>query len=165
MKNNLVDSIKNRMDQEVRYLHNGVRGTCLVADCPNDAVALDMCNAHYIRHKKNRPINTPVQKKSDGKCIECGSEIKGKGGWNRCSKHFKAARQKAIKEVLVETLGGCCQKCKGVFPLSVYDFHHVGKKDADPSYLIANGSIDAIAKEINNCVLLCANCHRIEHEK
>lgn len=152
------------MDEEVSKLHSN-RGTCKVDNCPNDAIALDMCNAHYLRYKNNRPIDKPVQKKSTGFCVECGSKIGSKGGWNKCAKHYKEARQKAIKEALVNALGGCCQKCHGIFPLAVYDFHHIGKKEADPSYLIANRSIESIANEISNCILLCANCHRIEHEK
>lgn len=165
MKSNLITAIKKRMEKEVRELHNGVRGSCKVADCPNDAIALDMCNAHYIRYKKNRPIDTPIQS-SKTVCIECGEKTGSKGGWGRCQKHFKIARQKSIKEALVEALGGCCQKCGEVFPLAVYDFHHhSGEKEANPSEIIGNGSLESIAKEISKCTLLCANCHRIEHAK
>lgn len=98
-------------------------------------------------------------------CIDCGDFLNSKGGWMRCSKHFKLARQRTIKEALVDAMGGCCQKCKGVFNLAAYDFHHIGKKEADPSHLIANASVEKIAQEIKKCVLLCANCHRTEHAK
>jgi hypothetical protein len=74
-------------------------------------------------------------------------------------------RQKVIKEALVEALGGKCCNCGNKYPSCVYDFHHIDKKTADPSYIIASGSIAKIAEEISKCVLLCANCHRIEHEK
>jgi hypothetical protein len=62
-------------------------------------------------------------------------------------------------------MGGCCARCKGVFHQSVYDFHHVKdyKKDFNPSQMILSKSLDVIASEIEKCVLLCANCHRLEH--
>jgi hypothetical protein len=49
--------------------------------------------------------------------------------------------------------------------MAVYDFHHIGKKDDDPSWVIANSGIDKIAEELSKCILLCANCHRMEHER
>lgn len=164
MKNNLISAIKKKLDKEAQELHKNVRGSCEVSDCPNDAIALGMCNAHYLRYKNNRPIETPVQKRGNGNCVECNKPINGKGGWQRCGKHYKAARQKAIKEALVEAMGGCCQNCGHTFPLPVYDFHHyTGKKESNPSAIIINGSLERIAEELSNCILLCANCHRIEH--
>lgn len=64
---------------------------------------------------------------------------------------------------MVAAMGGKCRTCGGVFPLAVYDFHHLGDKDYSPSNLMNNGSIKDIARELSKCVLLCANCHRIEH--
>jgi len=47
---------------------------------------------------------------------------------------------------------------------SVLEFHHcdAGQKEARVSYMLCK-SKQAIAKEINKCVVLCANCHRLEH--
>ena len=163
MKENLVDAMKNGMKDAVKKLHKNHQGTCSVEGCPNNSWANKYCNAHYIRSRKNKDMEVPVQAISES-CIDCGQPLRNKGGWMRCSKHFKIARQRTIKEALVDAMGGCCQKCGGVFSLSVYDFHHIGDKDENPSWLIANSSIEKIASEIEKCVLLCANCHRIEHE-
>jgi len=164
MKEHLADAIKNNIKNAVKKLHHGKQGSCSVEGCPGDALAKGFCNAHYIRARRNKDMSTPVQALADS-CIDCGDPLNNKGGWMRCAKHFKVARQKTIKEALVDAMGGCCQKCGGVFSLSVYDFHHVGDKDENPSYLIANSSIEQIASEIEKCILLCANCHRIEHER
>lgn len=163
MKQELFEAINNGMDSAVKKLYQGQRGTCLVDGCPHNALAKGLCNAHYIRSRKNKDMTAPVQAFADG-CIDCGQPLNSKGGWMRCARHFKIARQRTIKEALVDAMGGCCQKCGGVFSLSVYDFHHVGDKDKNPSHLIANSSVEKIAAEIEKCILLCANCHRIEHE-
>lgn len=57
--------------------------------------------------------------------------------------------------------GGKCAICSGVFHFKCYDFHHVdpSKKDANPSEL----SRDKMFEEIKKCVLLCKNCHALEH--
>ena len=164
MKEGLVQAIKDGMDKAVKDLYQGKRGTCSIADCPHDALAKGFCNTHYLRSLKNKDMDKPVQPSGDA-CIDCGDPLNSKGGWMRCAKHFKQARQRTIKEALVNAMGGCCQKCGGVFSPAVYDFHHVGEKDGNPSYLIANSSVEKIAEEIEKCVLLCANCHRMEHER
>ncbi|PSP79355.1 HNH endonuclease [Halobacteriales archaeon QS_1_68_20] len=44
------------------------------------------------------------------------------------------------------------------------DFHHPGEKDLSVSDMIAYGySRERIREEIQRCVVLCANCHRVEH--
>ena len=161
----LLAFVKHRLDQKVMDLYDGKRGSCSAKDCPNDVYANNYCNAHYIRSRKGADMSKPVQNKASLTCIECEDKINNKGGWNRCAKHFKSARQKTIKAAIVEALGGECVDCGGKFPLEVYDFHHIGEKDFTPSYLISNGSLESIVEEINKCVLLCANCHRIHHAK
>jgi hypothetical protein len=163
MKETLVEAIKTGMDNAVKTLHRGKQGSCAVDGCPHDALAKGFCNTHYLRSRKNQNMSKAVQAFAEV-CIDCGEPLNNKSGWMRCAKHFKFARQKTIKEALVDAMGGCCQKCGGVFSLAVYDFHHVGDKDESPSYLIANSSVEKIAAEIEKCILLCANCHRIEHE-
>lgn len=163
MKDKLYSAMIDGINNAVQSLH-GKKGTCCVENCPNDAIAKSFCNAHYIRNKKGLDLKKPVQQKSLS-CIDCDEPLNKKGGWMRCAKHFKIARQRAIKESLVDAMGGCCNKCGGVFPLAVYDFHHVGEKNESPSYVIATSSVEKIAEEIEKCVLLCANCHRIHHAR
>jgi hypothetical protein len=165
MRDTLLDLVQERLDEEVTKLYKGKRGSCSVDSCPNDIYASSLCNAHYIRNRKEMKMNTPIKFSSSKGCMECGKPLNNKGGWNRCSNHYKLAKQKAIKKALVDALGGKCSCCGNTFPLEVYDFHHIGKKDLNPSYMIANRSLEAVVEEISKCILLCANCHRIEHAK
>jgi len=68
------------------------------------------------------------------------------------------------KRLMIERLGGKCAHCGGIFPPCVYDIHHTipEKKQFRLNHL-KFGSWEAIEEELKDCVLLCANCHRIEH--
>lgn len=65
---------------------------------------------------------------------------------------------------MIEYMGGKCSRCGFTTDtyLSVFEFHHVGKKDMDPSVL-RGMKWESIVKELDKCVLVCANCHRILH--
>jgi hypothetical protein len=73
-------------------------------------------------------------------------------------------QNRARKQQTIQYLGGCCSDCKGTFHDSVYDFHHVdmSSKEGNPSKFIA-GSWDKAKTELDKCVLLCSNCHRLRH--
>lgn len=138
---------------------------CSVNGCPNPAYAGGYCNAHYIRVRKGKPLDLPLKHRTGGTCRECGKLVDGKGGWALCQSHFRARRRRIIRAVCIEEMGGCCAHCGGVFQHAVYDFHHLDPagKGFSPSNAIDNQSIGAVAREAAKCILLCANCHRIEH--
>jgi predicted HNH restriction endonuclease len=47
--------------------------------------------------------------------------------------------------------------------VAAFEFHHhKGEKDFNIGN-VANKSWGSIAKELQKCVLVCSNCHRIEH--
>jgi hypothetical protein len=81
---------------------------------------------------------------------------------------LKQRKTRALNKIkAVEYLGGECKHCGlRTTHLSVYDFHHLDMtdKESDPGSLL-HYSWERIEKEIKKCILLCANCHRIEHEK
>ena len=71
-----------------------------------------------------------------------------------------------LKKKAIDYLGGKCIDCSGVFEDCVYDFHHVdmSTKEGNPSYFLKGTSKWERAKEeLDKCVLLCANCHRVRH--
>jgi citrate lyase alpha subunit len=59
------------------------------------------------------------------------------------------------------------QKCShcGVQHTAVIDFHHVirDKDKRSVNKLVANGRFAAAMEEIQKCIPLCANCHRMLH--
>lgn len=66
----------------------------------------------------------------------------------------------------IEHLGGKCSRCGGVFPSCVYDFHHVNRDEKE--FTIGENMLVGEKRfwdEINKCVLLCSNCHRIVHKE
>lgn len=57
-----------------------------------------------------------------------------------------------------------CTQC-GLQHPAVIDFHHVirGPDKQSVNKLVANGRFAAAMKEIEKCIPLCANCHRMLH--
>ncbi len=73
-------------------------------------------------------------------------------------------RWRRIKEKAVEYKGGCCSSCGYTGHAAVFDFHHVDPTMKDVSWdKLRLRSWDKITTELDICVLLCANCHRLEH--
>jgi hypothetical protein len=71
----------------------------------------------------------------------------------------KLSRSKKVRAV--EYLGGKCSICGYNKCMAALDFHH---KNGDDKYMsigkLLIRSWDTIQKELDKCVLLCANCHR-----
>ena len=63
--------------------------------------------------------------------------------------------------------GNKCVDCSLSYPEQpyvIFDFHHLNplEKDVDWSKLRLK-SDESIKKELDKCVILCSNCHRIRH--
>lgn len=73
-------------------------------------------------------------------------------------------RRRGNKLKAIEYKGGACSACGGSFHPCVYDFHHINikEKEKDPGTLMSS-KWETIKKELDKCVLLCANCHRLAH--
>lgn len=117
-------------------------------------------------------------------CTQCRetlaeSEFMPKGRAQRlrseCRRCFRAARARGKKDGFyrsrrkwkseaIAAAGGECVDCglRTEFE-AVYDFHHTGKKRSGG--LTTTRSRGSFMREVMKCVLLCANCHRIRHEK
>jgi predicted HNH restriction endonuclease len=66
----------------------------------------------------------------------------------------------------IDLLGGKCSKCQGVFDTCVYDFHHINPEEKE--FTIGENMLvskERFLNEVSKCILLCANCHRMEHNK
>ena len=62
-----------------------------------------------------------------------------------------------------------CSDCGGEFPLVCMDFHHIDESTKRSTYgtsvahNLKDRSKKVIDEELDKCVVLCANCHRIRH--
>ncbi len=92
-----------------------------------------------------------------------------KGTRTRCKKCASDAvskRRRKVKQKAVEYCGRECADCGLESDIaSLYDFHHKDPEEKDFA-ISARGHCRSWAKvqeELDKCVMLCANCHRIRH--
>ena len=104
------------------------------------------------------------------KCKKCISIKHNKWMRDNSEKHNKW-RKEAIKkkqDKLAEYIGGrVCVHCGFTHDtFTPFDFHHINpsEKEVSISDAICRSWANLI-KEVDKCVLLCSNCHRIEHER
>jgi len=73
-------------------------------------------------------------------------------------------RWKARKQTAIEYKGGKCCKCGYNKYIGALEFHHTNPKEKEFDWkTIRLVSKDKFYKELDKCILLCANCHREEH--
>ncbi len=74
-------------------------------------------------------------------------------------------RRYRIKKLLVEYKGNKCKICGYDKCLSALEFHHLEpeNKDFTISYNTKYNNLDILKKEVDKCILVCANCHREIH--
>lgn len=129
----------NRYNKD-RYLINGGK---VCSKCKN----LKDTSDFYKRYNTNRDGLA-------GYCKECSNEYHGN-------------RVKEVKLKMIDYKGGKCCDCNLKIEDShycVFDLHHLDPNDKDPNFSkIKYQKWENIIKEIDKCVLLCSNCHRLRH--
>lgn len=85
----------------------------------------------------------------------------------KCSNSYYSERVKNVKIRMINYKGGSCEKCRLKLSnthYSVFDFHHKDPSEKDVNFdRIKYRKWELIEKEIDKCMLLCSNCHRIIH--
>jgi hypothetical protein len=76
---------------------------------------------------------------------------------------MKSQRKKKI--FAIEQFGGKCQRCGYDKCINALQFHHVdpSTKEFEPTYIIMRMSWENAYKELQKCILVCANCHAEIH--
>jgi hypothetical protein len=83
-----------------------------------------------------------------------------------CARDRQRKKITEVKQQCVDYLGGKCKMCGYNKSLKALEFHH--KDPAQKDFQISNRRSTAfgekLKKELDKCMLLCANCHREVHE-
>lgn len=109
-----------------------------------------ICNKEFITHANNRLY-----------CYDCSPEQKKYGN------KYQGIKARAIKHQLIIYKGGKCQRCGYNKCEGALQFHHLdpSQKDFTIGQQNINNQFDitSLYKEVDKCILLCANCHAEEH--
>lgn len=76
-------------------------------------------------------------------------------------------RRKKLKILAIEYKGGKCEKCGYDKCKAALEFHHLDPNEKDFG-IASKGytrSWEAVKKELDKCIMVCANCHREIHEE
>ena len=132
-----------------------------------DIEKLHQHNRDYINNRYAQRLSKGLYALCGGKpvrvgmshCEECGDK----------QKQRIRERHKTLKEKAVAYLCGKCIDCGLQSEYAeVYDFHHRNPEEKSmgvTKMIRASKRWEAIREELDKCVLLCANCHRIRHAK
>lgn len=86
---------------------------------------------------------------------------------NRCKSCFNSyctQRWRDKKIAVITQFGNQCKDCKISYHPNVYEFHHLDPKQKEYSWhKMRLFSHQKMQKELNKCIMLCANCHRLRH--
>lgn len=110
-------------------------------------------------------------------CKHCGKEFETqKHGTRRqycydCNSQGELLQgnmlRKRMKLWALEYKGAKCEKCGYNHSISALEFHHLDPSQKD--FTISSGNLSSdwavVKEELDKCILLCANCHREEHEQ
>lgn len=104
-------------------------------------------------------------------CKDCGEVDSSKfytGQKIHCKQcHIKAGHQsqKDMRLTAIEYKGGCCSHCGYNKYAGALQFHHIDPTLKDPVAFSKKKNFEVFKKEIDKCILLCANCHAEEHDR
>lgn len=93
-----------------------------------------------------------------------------KNGSSKCKKCFNdycIQRWINIKIKAIQYMGSKCNDCSNSYPEQpyvIFDFHHLDPDEKEVGWdKLRLRSWKKIVDELDKCVLLCSNCHRIRH--
>lgn len=107
---------------------------------------------------------------SKHKCSRCGetdpTKFYGKKRYTCAKCHNKETieRGRKLKRKAVDYLGSKCERCGYDKCIEALEFHHKDSNTKDSNFASKRGwSWQRLKKELNSCMLVCANCHREIH--
>jgi len=83
----------------------------------------------------------------------------------KCCTNDSLRYKRKLKQKCVDFKGGECEKCGYNKSLAALDFHHLDPNEKDFNFSKKAAKWETLEKELNKCILVCANCHREIHEE
>lgn len=85
-------------------------------------------------------------------------------------KYYHEHREKMLLRNKEKYLRGKCSICGIEYNGengAIFDFHHINpeEKEYRPSTLSSIADWERVKKELDKCILVCSNCHRLIHKK
>lgn len=129
-------------------------------------------NSHYSNTEKYRAEHPELYRTATQRYYHANKEkaaIRAKA-WRASNIEYVKTKQREDKRLrkirAVEYLGGKCGKCGQEWHPAIYEFHHrdPSTKERDPSKMLSL-SWERLSTELDKCILLCANCHRLTHHE
>lgn len=85
---------------------------------------------------------------------------------DRKFKLIRGAERDRVRKKLwaIRYKGGCCQICSYNKCIGALDFHHIDPSTKEAGWAqMRKMSMENMIKELDKCILVCANCHREIH--
>jgi hypothetical protein len=129
-------------------------------------------NCHATHHVEEKALErASARDAADGICgwVHCENPLEGRRK-KFCSKNCNSKanvrnRRSATKQRLVEVFGGKCSSCEFSGHQAALHFHHVdpSMKEFGIAGFVSRAPFESLLAEARKCVLLCGNCHAVEH--
>lgn len=135
-----------------REVHGGLHPSFLIKE--KEPTEYDLSNGHKKCNTCN--IDKPLNLYYKNHKFEC----------KKCFSYRTVLRLRKIKQQCVNYKGGKCVQCGYNKYIGAIEFHHLDPTQKD--FGIAQNQKnfgESHKKELDKCVALCSNCHRIEHER
>ena len=104
-------------------------------------------------------------------CLDCRRKV----GLKSYHKHKESVllrgsqKRRDTRDKILKYLGGQCSHCGIEYTgdnAVIFDLHHTDPSEKDFSVSKHSGrNFEKLKPEVDKCVLLCANCHRLEHKQ
>ncbi|HJW74765.1 MAG TPA: hypothetical protein VJ787_03730 [Thermoleophilia bacterium] len=135
---------------------------CSFDGCDRLAKTHGLCAAHYGQELRGVDL-APLRYQVDYDNATCRVEgcNKRPAANGLCGYHYQIERRRWVDEMKIER--GCADCGYRDHPATL-DFHHTDAsgKRAKVSRL-AHGTFEEAMAEIDKCIVLCANCHKLRH--
>lgn len=81
-----------------------------------------------------------------------------------CDNTRNVKKAQDIRKRIIVHMGGCCDECGYDKYEGALDVHHIDSTIKDKTFTSHRfWKWERVAKELENCILLCKNCHAEEH--